>query len=247
LTESAPVSSSRRIASSTWLGRRIGDVDVVGRDHDAVDRRAAPSCLHGARDERHAADALQVLARDALRAAASWHDGQHTQRLLARHGAPVFHTGPTVEQVRLAAERMLRDRLVLGVLALWLAVSVVRLGRLTEPAEAPPGQESLPALEFFRAQIPQDAGYLFVLPGEFGSDTGLGPRLRYELYPRVYDDVRASLEEHSVRDVIRRENLRYVVVVDAAQYPPTHWTRTPRDWLRRIDLDATRYVLEVVS
>ena len=142
---------------------------------------------------------------------------------------------------------MLRDRLVLGVLALWLTISVVRLSRLVEPAEIPPGQEAAPALEFFRAQIPATAGYLFVLPGEFGSDSGLGPRLRYELYPRVYDDVRASLDEASVRELMRRASLRYVVVVDAEQYPPTHWTRAPRDWLRRIDLDAQRYVLEVVS
>jgi hypothetical protein len=142
---------------------------------------------------------------------------------------------------------MLRDRLVLGVLALWLALSLVRLGRLAEPAETPPGQEAVSMLEFVRAQIPATAGYLFVLPGEFGSDTGLGPRLRYELYPRIYDDVRASLDEASVRDLMRRSSLRYVLVVDAEQYPPTHWTRTPRDWLRRIDLDATRYVLEVVT
>jgi hypothetical protein len=142
---------------------------------------------------------------------------------------------------------MLRDRLVLGVLALWLSICVVRLGRLVEPPETPPGQEAVPMLDFVRSQIPATAGYLFVLPGEFGSDTGLGPRLRYELYPRSYDDVRASLDEASVRDLMRRERLSYVVVVDAEQYPPTHWTRTPRDWLRRIDLDATRYVLEVVS
>ena len=142
---------------------------------------------------------------------------------------------------------MLRDRLVLGVLALWLVISLVRLGRLVEPAETPPGQEAVPMLDFVRAQIPPTAGYLFVLPGEFGSDSGVGPRLRYELYPRTYDDVRASLDEASVRDIMRRESLRYVVVVDAEQYPPMHWTRAPRDWLRRIDLDATRYVLEVVT
>ena len=48
---------------------------------------------------------------------------------------------------------MLRDRLVLGVLALWLTISLVRLGRLVEPAETPPGQEAVPMLDFVRAQI----------------------------------------------------------------------------------------------
>ena len=78
-------------------------------------------------------------------------------------------------------------------------------------------------LDFVRAQIPPSEGYLFVLPGEFGSgsDTGVEKRLRYELYPRAYDDVRASQDEASIRQLMRSEGLRFVVVADARQYEPT--------------------------
>jgi hypothetical protein len=142
---------------------------------------------------------------------------------------------------------MWRRRAALGVLGLWGVVSLARLSRLVEPPEAPPGQALGPALEWLKATIPRDAGYLFVEPGEFGSDTGVGQRLRYELYPRTYDDVRASLDEGSVRELMRREGLDYIVVADASQYPPTSYLRQPRDWLRRIELDAGRYVLQVVA
>ena len=102
-------------------------------------------------------------------------------------------------------------------------------------------------LDFLRATIPSDAGYLFVLPGDFGTDPGTAPRLRYELYPRAYDDVRASQDESSIRQLMRSGGLRFIVVADASQYPPTSWLRQPREWLRRIDFDATRYVLEVTG
>ena len=142
---------------------------------------------------------------------------------------------------------MWRRRAALGVLGLWGVVSLARLSRLVEPAEAPPGQALGPALEWLKATIPRDAGYLFVEPGEFGSDTGVGQRLRYELYPRTYDDVRASADEASVRQLMRDEGLGYVVVADASQYAEGSWLRAPRDWLRRIELDADRYVLQVVG
>lgn len=136
--------------------------------------------------------------------------------------------------------------MLLGVLALWLIVSVARLTRLVEPAETPPGQEAVPALDFFRAEIPSFGRYLFVLPGEFGSDTGMGPRLRYELYPRVYDDVRASQDVQLVHELMDKGAFRYIVVPDASAYPADHWLRNPPTWLRRVDFDANRYVLEVV-
>jgi len=140
-----------------------------------------------------------------------------------------------------------RRRAALGVLGAWGLLSVARLSRLIEPPEAPPGREVVPALEFFRATIPRDAGYLFVEPGAFGADTGAGQRLRYELYPRTYDDVRASADEASVRQLMRDQGLGYVVVADASQYAEGSWLRAPRDWLRRIELDADRYVLQVVG
>src|SRR5215467_13060293 len=142
---------------------------------------------------------------------------------------------------------MWRRRAVLGVLGLWAVVGVARLSRLVEPAEAPPGQDLAPALEFLKVTIPREAGYLFVEPGKFGTDTGVGQRLRYELYPRTYDDVRASLDEADVHQLMRSEGLVFVVVPDASQYAPESWLRQRRDWLRRIELDADRYVLALVG
>jgi hypothetical protein len=142
---------------------------------------------------------------------------------------------------------MWRRRAALGVFGVWGLVSAARLTRLVEPPETPPGQELAPLLDFLRASIPLDAGYLYVLPGEFGSDTGTGPRLRYELYPRRYDDVRTAADEASVRQLMQTTSLRFVIVPDASQYRPTDWLRQPRDWLRRLDFDANRYLLEVVA
>jgi len=144
---------------------------------------------------------------------------------------------------------MWRRRAAIGVISAWGLVSLARLIRLVEPAETPPGAELGPVLDFVRAQIPPSEGYLFVLPGEFGSgsDTGVGKRLRYELYPRPYDDARVSQDEGSMRQLMAREGLRFIVVADARQYDPTSWLRQPRDWLRRIDFDAQSYLLEVIA
>src|SRR5579862_5230492 len=142
---------------------------------------------------------------------------------------------------------MWRRRAVLGVCGVWALVGVARLTRLVEPAESPPGQDAAAAFDFFRSSIPPDAGYLFVEPGEFGTDTGVGQRLRYELYPRTYDDVRASLDETDVRQLMTAEGLGFVVVPDATQYAPSSWLRQDRDWLRRIELDSNRYILAVVG
>jgi hypothetical protein len=142
---------------------------------------------------------------------------------------------------------MWRRRAALGVLAVWGLVSLARLSLIVAPADKPPGGDLGPLLGFARAQIPPNTGYLFVAPTEFGADTGIGQRLRYELYPRPYDDVRASQDEASIRQLMQTEGLAFIVVPDANQYPPSHWLRQPRAWLRRIELDANRYVLEMVS
>jgi hypothetical protein len=142
---------------------------------------------------------------------------------------------------------MWRRRAAFGVLGVWGLVSLARLSRLVEPPETPPAQDLAGVLDFFRASIPPEAGYLFVEPGPFGTDTGRGQRLRYELYPRAYDKVRPSVDETAVRQLMASEGLGYVVVPDANLYPPTSWLRQPRDWLRRIELDADRYVLAVVA
>jgi hypothetical protein len=133
------------------------------------------------------------------------------------------------------------------VLGIWGLVAVARLSLLVEPPDRPPGADLAPALDFFKASIPLSAGYLFVDPGAFGTDTGVGQRLRYELYPRPYDDVRAEVDENSVRQLMQVEGLTYVVVPDASKYPPDSWLRQPRDWLRRIELDPNRYVLASVG
>jgi len=144
---------------------------------------------------------------------------------------------------------MWRRRAAIGVISAWGLVSLARLTRLVEPAETPPGAELGPVLNFVRAQIPPSEGYLFVLPGAFGSgsDTGVEKRLRYELYPRPYDDARVSQDEASIRQLMASEGLRFIVVADARQYDPTSWLRQPRDWLRRIDFDAQSYLLEVIA
>jgi len=142
---------------------------------------------------------------------------------------------------------MWRRRAAFGLLGAWGLLSLARLTRLVEPAERPPGAELAPMLDFLKAQIAPTDGYLFVLPGEFGTDSGVEKRLRYELYPRPYDDVRASQDEASIRQLMRSEGLRFIVVPDARQYDPTSWLRQPRDWLQRIDFDADRYLLEVVA
>lgn len=138
---------------------------------------------------------------------------------------------------------------MLGVLGLGGLVSLARLPRLVEVPETPPGPEVGPMLDFLRRTIPSEAGYLFVLPGAFGTDTGTGPRLRYELFPRRYDDVRATRDEASVRQLMAETRLRFVVVPDALQYAETSWLRQPRPWLRRIPFEqnANGYVLEVIG
>jgi hypothetical protein len=140
-----------------------------------------------------------------------------------------------------------RRRAAFGLVGVWGLVSLARLTRLVEPAETPPGADLGPMLDFLTRQIAPTDGFLFVLPGEFGSDTGVEKRLRYELYPRRYDDVRSSQDEASIRQLMRSTGLRFIVVADARQYDPTHWLRQPRDWLKRIDFDADRYLLEVVA
>jgi hypothetical protein len=143
--------------------------------------------------------------------------------------------------------KLWRRRAALGVLGVWAVVSLARLSRLIQPAEAPPGADLGPVFDFFRASIPVDAGVLFVEPGPFGTDTGVGQRLRYELYPRTYDDLRATVELAEVRQLMRDEGLHYVLVPDASQYPPGSWLREPPDWLRKVELDANRYILTVVT
>ena len=142
---------------------------------------------------------------------------------------------------------MPRRRLAIGLLGGWALLSLARLSRLVEPPPAPPGQDIAATFDFYRAHIPSDAGYLFVLPGAFGQDTGTGPRLRYELYPRRYDDVRAAQDANSVRQLMQQEQLRFIVVPDASAYLPDHWLRQPQDWLARTDFAPNQYLLAVTG
>ena len=142
-----------------------------------------------------------------------------------------------------------RRRAVVGVAGLWALVGLARLTRLVEPPEPRPGRQVESMLSFLRATIPPEAGYLYVLPLAFGSvgDSGAAPRLRYELYPRVYDDVRASADEDTVRQLMLARGLSFVVVPDASLYVAESWLRQPPAWLLRIDFSSDQYVLQVVA
>ena len=136
-----------------------------------------------------------------------------------------------------------RRRAAVGLLGVWTLVSLAHLLRLAEPPSEPPGQEVAPVLASLRAQIPPDAGYLYVEPGAFGTDTGVGPRLRYELSPRRYQDARAADDETTVRELMRQQAIAFIVVPDARRYPPTHWLRQERPWLRPVRLSSDAYLL----
>jgi hypothetical protein len=130
----------------------------------------------------------------------------------------------------------------LVVVAVWAIVALARLTRLVEPAEVPIGEEVASFVAFAAQTIPADGGYLYVQPTEFGSDSGVAPRLRYELHPRRYEDIRASEDEAAARQVMARNRLRYVVVPQAHLLPPSHWARQAPGW-SRTDLSGDAYVL----
>lgn len=147
---------------------------------------------------------------------------------------------------RLAVVRW-RRRGVVCLLALGGGLSLVRAARLLEPAGPRPGAEIERLLPFMRSAIPERDGYLYVLPTAFGSDTGTAPRLRYELFPRRYEDVRTDVDAAAARALMASEGLSYVVVPDARQYPEGSWVRQPPDWLQAIAFDATSYLLRLVG
>ncbi len=139
-----------------------------------------------------------------------------------------------------------RSALVLFVVA-WSALSLVRLSRLVEPAEVPIGEIVRPFIPFALEVVPEGAAYVYVEPRAYGGETGVGPRLRYELYPRRYDDLSGLPDEASVRLLARRNGAQYIVVPDAALYPADYFLLQPRPWFRRVALDARRFVLVVDS
>jgi hypothetical protein len=55
----------------------VGDLGVVGRDHDVLNARARAGGPNGAADKRHAADLLEVFARNTLASAPGQDDRQH--------------------------------------------------------------------------------------------------------------------------------------------------------------------------
>ena len=138
------------------------------------------------------------------------------------------------------------------VLGVWGLVSVARATRLVEPAETPPGQELVPLLDFLRANIPTTASYLYVLPGEFGTDTGTGPRLRYELTRAATTTSASPWTSRAIRQLMQHDELRFIVVPDASQYarhvvaaPAARLAATGR--LRRQPLPAGSRVLSAMD
>jgi len=77
-------------------------------------------------------------------------------------------------------------------------------------------------------------------------EASLAPIMRAHLRG-LDDDLRADVNETDVRQLMAAEGLGFVVVPDAGQYAPSSWLRQDRDWLRRIELDANRYVLAIVA
>lgn len=137
-----------------------------------------------------------------------------------------------------------RRRQIAGaVVGLWLLLSLARLSRLVEPPEPPPGELVRPFVAFARQTIPPGAGYLFLEPR--GPQRPEVPRLRYELYPRRFQNAPVDADEASVQALLAREGRRFIAVPAASLYPPGHWVRGSRPWFRRVELDPERYVLVV--
>lgn len=140
-----------------------------------------------------------------------------------------------------------RRRAGVGVLSLWLLVSVARLSVLLDSPGEPIGAGVEPFLPFARETLPLDARYLFVDPTQYGGDPGLGPRLRYELLPRYFENVDALASLEEVRAVMERANLQYVVVPARQHFPRGHWLRSDQPGFERIRLDSEREILRVRS
>ncbi len=81
---SPEISAGRRTTSAPRARGDRGDLVVVGRDHDAGHRRRRERRLHRVREQRPAGQRLQVLARNALGAAAGGDDGENFRA----HGSP---------------------------------------------------------------------------------------------------------------------------------------------------------------
>lgn len=129
------------------------------------------------------------------------------------------------------------------VLGLWLLLALARLTRLVEPPEPPPGELVRPFVAFAREAIPPGEGYLFLEPR--GPQRPEVPRLRYELYPRRFQNASVDADEATVQALLAREGRRFIAVPAASLYPPDHWVRGSRPWFRRLELDRERYVLVV--
>lgn len=138
-----------------------------------------------------------------------------------------------------------RRRAGLGVLLLWIVVSLARLSLLLESPGEPIGEGVEPFLPFAREVLPPDARYLFVDPTHYGGDPGLGPRLRYELLPRYLESVDALASLDEVRAVMERANLQYVVVPARQHFPRGHWLRSDQPEFERIRLDSEREILRL--
>ncbi len=131
----------------------------------------------------------------------------------------------------------------LATVVVWVVLGGARVTRLPGPPETPVGERAAGIVPFAREVIPQDAAYLYVEPDASAPQSGLGPRLRYELYPRGYDDLAGSMDEEAVRRLARQNGARFIVVPDAGLYPAGSFLREARPWFRRVALDDSRYVL----
>lgn len=133
----------------------------------------------------------------------------------------------------------------LALVAVWGVLGAARLSRLVGPPSPPPGQSYLPFIRFAEGLVPPAASYLYAQPTEFGGDTGVEPRIRYELFPRRYDDIRPHVTAEEALALVRREGAAFVLVPQADLFASGHWVRGQLPWFTRDVYRPSQYVLVV--
>lgn len=127
----------------------------------------------------------------------------------------------------------------------WVALALLRLSALVEQPDAPPGKEIEPFLPAALAALPPDAKYLHPEPIRGVVDTGVAPRLRYELWPRDYENSGPTKDEREVRQEALQDGRSFLVVPNLSAYEEKHWIRQPRPWFRSMAYVGDGVIVEV--
>ncbi|MBI4494443.1 MAG: hypothetical protein HY690_16800 [Chloroflexi bacterium] len=96
---------------------------------------------------------------------------------------------------------------------------------------------------FVQTQVPSTVAYLYQEP--WGA--GRAHRLRYELYPRRYEELPSEAPEAEVRAFVRTRGIGYILVLDSSLYATGSWALEARPWFQRVELSPTSFVLKVVE